>query len=51
MANYLFLYDAVYVAFAVHGHSQMVTAERILTTRPKSAETKQKPIMLADLAP
>lgn len=50
LENLISIYDAVYVAFAVHGHSQMVTADKILTTRLKSAEIKQRPIMLADLA-
>jgi predicted nucleic acid-binding protein len=47
--NPISIYDAVYVAFAVHSHSQMVTADEVLTTRLKSTETRRKVIMLADL--
>ena len=50
LENPISIYDAVYVAFATHGHSQMVTADTILTKRLKSAETRQRAIMLADLA-
>lgn len=50
LENPISIYDAVYVAFAVHGHSQMVTADTILTTRLKSTEARQRAIMLADLA-
>ena len=50
LENPISIYDAVYLAFAVHGHSQMVTADKILTTRLKSAETKQRAIKLSDFA-
>ena len=50
LENPISIYDAVYVAFAVHGHSQMVTADKILTTRLKSPETKQRVSMLSDFA-
>jgi predicted nucleic acid-binding protein len=50
LENPISIYDAVYVAFAVHGHSQMVTADAILTKRLKSAETTRRAIMLGDLA-
>ena len=50
LENPISVYDAAYVAFAVHGHSKLVTADRTLTTRLKSADTGQKAIMLADLA-
>ena len=50
LENRISIYDAVYVAFAVHGHSQMVTADKILMTRLKSAETKQMAIKLSDFA-
>jgi len=50
LENPISIYDAVYVAFAVHGHSQMVTADTTLATRLKSTETRQRAIMLADLA-
>jgi predicted nucleic acid-binding protein len=50
LENPISIYDAVYVAFAVHGRSQMVTADRILTTRLKSAETRQRAIKLSDFA-
>jgi predicted nucleic acid-binding protein len=48
--NPISIYDAVYVAFAVHGHSQMVTADKVLTTRLRSNDTRQKVTMLADVA-
>jgi len=47
--NQISIYDAAYVAFAVHGRSRMVTADTVLVTRLKSAETRQRPILLADL--
>jgi predicted nucleic acid-binding protein len=50
LRNPISIYDAAYVAFAVHGRSQMVTADRTLTTRLKSAETRQRAIMLSDFA-
>ena len=50
LENPISIYDAVYVAFAVHGHSQLVTADRILMTRLKSAETKQRTSKLSDFA-
>jgi len=50
LENPISIYDAVYVAFAVHYHSQMVTADTTLATRLKSPETRQRAIMLADLA-
>ena len=50
LENPISIYDAVYLAFAVHGHSQMVTADKILTTRLKSPETKQRVSMLSDFA-
>jgi predicted nucleic acid-binding protein len=48
--NPISIYDAVYVAFAVQGRSQMVTADRILTARLKSPETKQRTVKLSDFA-
>lgn len=47
LENPISIYDAVY---AVHRHSRMVTADITLATRLKSAETRQRAIMLADLA-
>jgi predicted nucleic acid-binding protein len=49
MENPISINDAVYVAFAIHGHSQMVTADKVLMTRLKPAEARQKVMMLADL--
>jgi predicted nucleic acid-binding protein len=50
LENPISIYDAVYVAFAFHGHSQMVTADTTLTIRLKSTEIRQRMILLADLA-
>ena len=50
LENPISIYDAVYVAFAIHENSQMVTADKVLVTRLRSAETRQRTIMLADLA-
>ena len=32
LENPISIYDSVYVAFAVHGHSRLVSADTILTT-------------------
>ena len=49
-SNPISVYDAVYVAFAVHGRSKVVTADRTLTTQLKSSDTGRRVIMLANLA-
>lgn len=49
LENSISIYDAVYVAFAVNGRSQMITADKVLVTRLKSAETRLRTTMLADL--
>ena len=50
LENPISIYDAVYVAFAINGRSQMITADKVLVRRLKSAETRQRTTMLADLA-
>jgi predicted nucleic acid-binding protein len=50
LENSISIYDAVYVAFAINGRSQMITADKVLVTRLKSAETRLRTTMLADLA-
>lgn len=36
LENSISIYDAVYISFAVHGKSRMITADRELSTRVKS---------------
>jgi predicted nucleic acid-binding protein len=49
LENSLSIYDAVYVGFAVHGDSKIVTADTTLLTRIKSPETRARLILLAEL--